>query len=120
VAIPDRQPSGVDSTLTIALGGGSTATGTVTDVQVEVKVDHGFLGDLSLTLVAPNGVMALIQGRTLGRQTQLRYTYTLQTTPVLMRLLGQPAQGTWRLRAVDSVPGATGTLLGWSLTLGVS
>ena len=120
VAIPDRQPSGVDSTLTIALGGGSTATGTVTDVQVEVRVDHGFLGDLSLTLVAPNGVMALIQGRTLGRQTQLRYTYTLQTTPVLMRLLGQPAQGTWRLRAVDSVPGATGTLLGWSLTLGVS
>ncbi|MEP0903419.1 proprotein convertase P-domain-containing protein [Leptolyngbya subtilissima AS-A7] len=89
-------------------------------MQVEVSLDHPFLGDISLTLVSPNGTTALIQGRTLGRQTELRTTYTLQTTPVLMRLLGQPAQGTWRLRAVDNAPGATGQLLSWGLTLGVS
>ncbi|WP_278000542.1 S8 family serine peptidase [Nodosilinea sp. LEGE 07298] len=113
-AIPDNQPGGVESSVAIA------ATGTVTDVQLEIRVDHAFLGDLSLTLIAPGGATVLVQGRTLGRQTELRQTYSLATTPALMRLIGQPAQGTWRLRAIDSAPGATGTLLGWSLTLGVN
>lgn len=112
-SIPDNQPRGVESSVAVA------TPGTVTDVQVEVSLEHPFLGDISLTLIAPSGTTALIQGRTLGRQTELRTTYTLQTTPVLMRLLGQPAQGTWRLRAVDHASGATGQLLGWGLTLGV-
>jgi subtilisin family serine protease len=112
--IPDNRPGGVESNVAVA------TTGIVTDVQVEVSLDHPFLGDISLTLIAPNGTTVLIQGRTLGRQTELRTTYTLQTTPVLLRLLGQPAQGSWRLRAIDHVPGATGQLLIWGLTLGVS
>jgi subtilisin family serine protease len=112
-AIPDNQLGGVESSLAIA------ATGTATDLQVSVSLDHEFLGDISLSLVAPNGAAVLIQGRTLGRQTELRQTYGLPTTPMLMRLIGQPVQGTWRLRAVDSAPGATGTLLSWGLTLGI-
>ncbi|MEA5447261.1 S8 family serine peptidase [Leptolyngbya sp. CCNP1308] len=113
-AIPDNQPGGVESSVAIA------AAGTVADIQVEVVLEHEFLGDISLHLVAPNGITAIIQSRTLGRQSELHQTYSLETTPVLVRLLGQPAQGTWRLRAVDSVAGATGTLRRWGLTLGVS
>jgi subtilisin family serine protease len=113
-AIPDNQPNGVESSVAVA------ATGTVTDIQVQVSIDHEFLGDISLTLVAPGGATVLLQGRTLGRQRELRHTYSLQTTPVLTRLIGQPAQGTWRLRAVDGATGATGTLRSWGLTLGVS
>lgn len=113
-AIPDNQPGGVESSVAIA------ATGTVTDIQVEVVLDHEFLGDISLHLVAPNGVTVLMQGRTLGRQRELHQTYSLETTPVLVRLLGQPAQGAWRLRAVDGVAGATGKLRRWGLTLGVT
>lgn len=113
LAIPDNQPSGAESSVAIA------ASGTVTDLRLEVRVDHAFLGDLSLTLTAPSGATVLVQGRTLGRQTELRQTYSLQTTPVLVRLIGESTQGSWRLRAVDSAPGATGTLLGWGLTLGV-
>ena len=113
-AIPDNQPNGVESSVAVA------ATGTVTDIQVQVSIDHEFLGDISLTLVAPGGATVLLQGRTLGRQRELRHTYSLQTTPVLTRLIGQPAQGTWRLRAVDGATGATGTLRIWGLILGVS
>ncbi|MFQ4137112.1 S8 family serine peptidase [Nodosilinea sp. PGN35] len=111
--IPDNQPGGVESSIAVA------ATGTVTDIQVEVSIEHQFLGDISLTLVAPNGATALLQGRTLGRQTELRAAYSLSTTPVLMRFIGQPAQGTWRLRTVDQAAGATGSLLSWGLLLGV-
>ncbi|MGF1518393.1 MAG: S8 family serine peptidase [Nodosilinea sp.] len=113
VAIPDNQLGGVESSVVVA------ATGTVTDIQVQVSLDHEFLGDISLTLVAPGGATVLIQGRTLGRQRQLRTTYSLATTPVLTRLIGQPAQGTWRLRAVDSAPGAVGRLVSWGVRLGV-
>ncbi|WOD41448.1 S8 family serine peptidase [Nodosilinea sp. E11] len=113
LAIPDHQPGGVESGMAIA------ATGPVVDLQVEVSLDHEFLGDISLTLVAPSGAAVLLQGRTLGRQRALRTTYTLPTTPGLTRLIGQPAQGTWRLRVVDNAPGATGTLLTWGLVLGI-
>lgn len=113
VAIPDNQPGGVESSVVVA------ATGTVTDIQVQVSLDHEFLGDISLTLVAPGGATVLIQGRTLGRQRELRTTYSLETTPVLARLIGQLAQGTWRLRAVDSAAGAVGRLVSWGVRVGV-
>ncbi|TVQ06307.1 MAG: peptidase S8 [Leptolyngbya sp. DLM2.Bin27] len=113
VAIPDNQSGGVESSVTVA------ATGIVTDIQVEVSLDHEFLGDISLTLVAPGGVTALIQGRNLGRQRELRATYTLQTTPVLARLIGLTAQGVWRLRAVDGAAGATGRLVSWGVRMGL-
>ena len=113
-SIPDAPAAGVDSSVTVA------AAGTVTDVRVAIAVDHEFLGDLSLSLVAPDGTSILVQGRTLGRQRQLRATYSLQTTPSLVKILGVAAQGTWRLRVTDHAPGAIGALLNWTLTLGVS
>lgn len=74
---------------------------------------------MSLALVAPSGATVQLQGRTLGRQTELRQTYSLRTTPVLVALLGESAQGGWALRVVDHAPGATGRLLEWGLALGL-
>jgi subtilisin family serine protease len=113
-SIPDAPAAGIDSRITMA------TSGTVTDVRLAIEVDHDFLGDLSLSLVAPSGTSVLVQGRTLGRQRELRTVYSLQTTPSLVRLLGLAAQGAWQLRVTDHAPGATGTLLSWTLTLGVS
>ncbi|HEY9737695.1 MAG TPA: S8 family serine peptidase [Trichocoleus sp.] len=113
VAIPDANPGGVASSVRIA------DTGQVQDLQVKVEVDHEFLGDLDLTLVAPDGERALLQSRTLGTQTQLRQTYTLANTAVLTRLLGRPAAGNWQLLAVDYAPGATGQIRQWELILGI-
>jgi hypothetical protein len=66
VAIPDYPATGVDSPLAV------TPSGPLVDLQVQVQVNHDFLGDLSLTLVTPSGTEVLIQGRTLGRQQELR------------------------------------------------
>ncbi|MFM7527755.1 MAG: S8 family serine peptidase, partial [Nodosilinea sp.] len=113
VAIPDYPATGIDSILTVP------QAGSLADIQVQVQIDHGFLGDLSLTLVAPRGIQVMIQGRTLERQQQLRQRYDLTTTPVLINLLGESVQGDWRLRAIDHAPGATGQILSWVLTLGL-
>ena len=113
VVIPDYPATGVDSPLAV------TPSGALVDLQVQVQVNHDFLGDLSLTLVAPSGAQVMIQGRTLGCQRQLHQTYGLTTTPALINLLGEAVQGSWRLRAIDHAPGATGQVVAWGLTLGL-
>ncbi len=113
VAIPDNNINGVASSINI------TETSPIQDIQVTVEIDHSFLGDLELWLVAPNGDKVLLQNRSLGIQTQLKKTYTLQTTPYLRQFLTTSPQGTWKLIVVDSIPENTGTLKRWSMNLGV-
>ncbi|MEA5463157.1 S8 family serine peptidase [Leptothoe sp. PORK10 BA2] len=93
--------------------------GQVQDIQVYVDIRHGFLGDLSIELIAPEGMSVLLQGRTLGRQTQLRKTYTFETTPALSLLMNQGIHGRWQLKIMDHTETHQGQLLQWLLRLGV-
>ncbi|NDJ19027.1 S8 family serine peptidase [Myxacorys almedinensis] len=112
-SIPDNSAQGVISAVQV------NDAAAVRDVQVSVGIDHTYLGDIEVSLISPLGTVVLLQGRTLGRRTQLQVVYTLQTTPTLRRLLGQSAQGQWQLRVVDAIANDTGTLNFWKLTLGV-
>lgn len=112
VAIPDANPQGVSSAIAIA------TADPVRDIQIAVEVEHPFLGDVSIRLLPPGGLPILLQGRTLGRQSHLDITYTLQTTPLLQQWLHRSAAGTWRLHLVDRVPMHAGRLLRWQIILG--
>lgn len=114
VAIPDAHPQGVTSPIAIK------DSGQVQDLQVTVEVSHEFLGDLTLTLISPSQIAVLLQGRTLGGQTELKTQYTLSTTPMLAILIGQSATGNWLLQAIDHAPAATGRIRRWELVLGCS
>ncbi|BAU10651.1 peptidase S8 and S53, subtilisin, kexin, sedolisin [Leptolyngbya sp. NIES-3755] len=111
--IPDGNPSGIVSDIQI------NETGTVKDIQVTVNITHAFLGDIEVSLISPSGRITLLQGRTLGRQTTLTRSYSLQTTPTLSRMLGQSAQGRWQLRVVDAIANDTGIINGWKLSIGI-
>jgi len=111
--IPDGQATGQTSTVSIS------TNGRVQDLQVYLEIDHAFLGDLSILLTAPSGRQVLLQGRTLGNQTQLQKSYTLSNTPALAHLLNQTVRGQWRLQVIDHVPGNTGQLNEWQLILGI-
>ncbi|MEO0867583.1 MAG: S8 family serine peptidase [Cyanobacteria bacterium J06642_11] len=93
--------------------------GLLQDIQVYVDVRHRFLGDLTIAIRSPKGKSVLLQGRTLGRQSQLRKTYTLQTTPALTRLINQGIHGRWQLDIVDHTETSPGQLLQWSLKVGI-
>lgn len=99
----------------IILGDGSP----VCDIRVSLDLEHNYLGDVELYLIAPNGKMVQLQSRTLGNKTRLQRTYSLHTTPTLRQLFHQPAQGTWQLWVVDGVPEDTGKLNRWELTVSV-
>ncbi len=93
--------------------------GRLQDVQVYVEIHHGFLGDLSISILSPQGKEVLLQGRTLGRQTQLRKTYTFENTPALTLLINQGIHGRWQLKVMDHTETHQGQLLQWLLRLGV-
>jgi subtilisin family serine protease len=113
VAIPDASATGATSPLRIS------DQGLVQDVQIRVEITHEFLGDIDITIIAPDGEQVLLQSRTLGSQTELRQTYTLATTPALTRLLRRSTAGNWQLRVVDHAPGAVGRILQWEVVLGL-
>lgn len=96
-----------------------TETSPIRDIRVTVDLEHTYLGDVEIYLIAPNGQMIQLQSRTLGNQTRLNATYSLQTTPTLRQLCDRSAKGTWQLWVSDRVPGDTGTLNRWDLTLAV-
>lgn len=113
LTIPDNNSTGVASLIQVA------ETGSLRTIQAIVELEHSFLGDLEISLIAPNNQTFLLQGRTLGRRTSHRGTYSPQNAPLLTRLVGQPVQGRWQLKVTDNAVGDTGTLKSWELTLGV-
>lgn len=113
VEIPDNNPNGVSSSIAI------TETSPIQDIQVTVEIEHSFLGDIEVWLVAPNGDQVLLQNRTLGIKTQLKTTYNLQNTIYLRQFINISAQGNWQLKVVDAIPENTGTLKYWKLDLGL-
>jgi subtilisin family serine protease len=111
--IPDDAPNGQRSALDIA------ESGRLQDIQVYLEIEHEFLSDVSITLISPQSQSILLQGRTLGSQTQLQKTYTLTTTPALRLLLNQSVRGRWQLQVADHAPENIGQLKQWQLVLGV-
>ncbi|NJN86483.1 MAG: S8 family serine peptidase [Leptolyngbyaceae cyanobacterium SL_7_1] len=114
IDIPDFNAQGVTSAMQL------TAAGGVRDLQITIDIEHSFMGDLEISLISPQTIAVLLQGRTLGRLTRLQKTYSLQTTPALTRLLDRPANGRWQLKVVDYAPLNTGRLRSWKLTVGLA
>lgn len=110
-AIPDDGPAGIRSVLTCP------QPGTVQDVVVQVQIRHPFPSDLTVRLRTPAGLDLLLQGRSLGNQSEIDATYHLANTPILSQALHSAAQGDWQLTVRDHAPSHAGALLGWELTL---
>ncbi|MGC9503478.1 S8 family serine peptidase [Baaleninema sp.] len=91
----------------------------IIELVVNLNIEHPYLGDLELYLVAPNGEKALLQGRGVGRKPGLTATYSTTDTPSLNKFRGKSAKGIWNLQAIDVAHGDTGTLQSWQLTLGM-
>jgi len=88
----------------------STLTGTVPSVvRAAVNIQHTYIGDLRVQLVAPDGVVFTLHNRTGGAANDLIATYTVNAS-------GRPAGGTWILRIRDMAPLDVGYLRAWSIT----
>jgi choice-of-anchor B domain-containing protein len=104
VTIPDNQT--VSSQIAISgCTGNASATSTVA-----VKIQHTYIGDLVVTLVAPDGSSYTLQNRSGGSADNIDKTYPVN-------LSNEVRNGTWTLRVQDAASADTGFIDSWTLTL---
>jgi Zn-dependent metalloprotease len=104
VTIPD--PGTTQSSIVIS---GCTGNASATS-SVEVHIVHPRIGDLVVTLVAPDGSLYVLHNRTGGGTNNINQTYTVN-------LSSEPRNGTWNLRVQDARNGQAGFIDSWTLTL---
>ncbi len=105
LAIPDAGAA-VDSDL--AISGCSTTPSTA--AKVTVKIIHPYIGDLTVSLIAPDGTAYVLHNRTGGSADNIDQTYPVN-------LSSETANGTWKLRVRDVAASDVGTLDTWGLNL---
>lgn len=104
LAIPDNDPAGISSTMSVPAG---IAIGRL---RVGVDITHTFRGDLVVTLIAPDGTaVELFAG--LSDPTDDLHLY--QEVPGLTGDAG----GTWTLHVADTASADVGTLDRWRLVI---
>jgi subtilisin-like proprotein convertase family protein len=110
--IPDNTPAGIERSLMV------NQAGQVSDIEVSLDIIHSYIGDLSVTLPAPNGATAVLHQRAGGSRDNIVTSFNTSTTPGLQALRG-PALGAWKLRIADLEAADEGKLNRWGLRLAV-
>jgi subtilisin-like proprotein convertase family protein/C1A family cysteine protease len=106
--IPDGNSTGVVSSIAVP------NAGTVDEVRVKLDVQHPYIGDLVVTLVAPDGSRAKLHDKQGGGDDNIKKSFKVDA------LVGKAAKGTWKLELVDAAKGDKGSLVSWSLELKLS
>ena len=136
-AIPDV--STIEVPLTVS------DVGAIADVNVRVRLNHTWDGDLILTLVHPDGTTVTLSNRRAGEGDNYGsganscagtftvfddaaataisagsapFAGTFRPEVALSALNGKPSNGTWKLRIQDAAAQDTGTLGCWELQIG--
>ncbi|MEZ4387949.1 MAG: S8 family serine peptidase [Candidatus Krumholzibacteriia bacterium] len=115
VAIPDNDPAGVVSLITV------DAAGPLSSLTVDIAITHPYVGDLSVTLFSPAGSIVVLHNRSGGSAGDLvgNWPGTLQVDGpgALADLGGEEVAGVWALHVVDHAGSDTGMLQSWGLHL---
>nr|WP_255364672.1 proprotein convertase P-domain-containing protein [Alloactinosynnema sp. L-07] len=75
-----------------------------------MHIVHTYIGDLVVSLIAPDGSAYVLHNRAGGSADNINQTYTVN-------LSGEAKNGTWKLRVQDAAAVDTGRIDSWTLTL---
>ncbi len=94
-------------------------TGTVSEIAVYVDITHTYIGDLIVTLTAPDGTAVMLHNRSGGTTDDILGWYPDDITPAgdLASMIGCPVAGDWTLTVSDNAGGDTGTLNEWCVRI---
>ncbi|MCQ0023863.1 S8 family peptidase [Streptomyces somaliensis DSM 40738] len=100
-----RDSATVESPVTVTnVAGNAPST-----LKVEVNIQHTYIGDLRVQLVAPDGSAYLLKDySTGGSADNINTTYTVNAS-------SEVANGTWKLRVTDNAQYDTGKIDSWAL-----
>jgi len=128
INIPDNNPAGITDSVQITINPGGMYA-----VEVFLSVDHTYVGDLIVTLTAPNGqIRTLLSNNGAGGKNILTFfNDNFENSPANSGYLApwgyikpvstlgtfnnSPVQGKWKIKIVDNALGDAGVLKGWGL-----
>ena len=93
--IPDNDPNGVQSLITIP------TSGEIKNVEVTVDIIHTWIGDLIVKLEAPDGTMITLHDREGQNGDDIEKTYDETSNQSLNDLHGKSMRGSWKLHVAD-------------------
>ena len=105
IAIPDNNPAGITSVITVA------DEGVVFGTDVSVNITHTWRGDLIVTLTSPEGTEHTLHNRDGGSADDLIETWTVSS------FNGEDMTGDWTLFVSDNAAADTGTLNSWGMVI---
>ena len=95
----------VNSPITVS---GRTGNG-LASTPVAVSIVHTYIGDLVVSLIAPDGSAYVLHNRSGGSADNINTTYNVN-------LSSEALNGTWNLRVQDAAGGDVGYINSWSVT----
>lgn len=115
-AIPDNATTGITESLTL----NSSGIGSIEWIDVTLTVDHPYSGDLQIVLTSPSGTQSVLAETHDCKKTDGSVAPSCEPFDGwrfgVARLLGERADGTWKLSIRDGKGGNTGTLKSWQIT----
>lgn len=109
--IPDNNPEGVASTLSI------NQPGRLSKIAVTVDITHTYRGDLYIRLASPSGKSIDLHRDKGGSLDNLHLDLNSDQFAPLAELAGEDIQGEWKLRVSDLFKDDVGRLDKWGLTI---
>ena len=104
--IPDNNPSGLTSTITVSEDIAIKA------VTVHIEIDHEWMGDVGASITSPGGIIT--QLRTPHVDDARGFTLDFDTQ---WSFRGQASAGAWVLKLWDGGPEDTGKLIAWGMKI---
>jgi Zn-dependent metalloprotease/subtilisin-like proprotein convertase family protein len=109
--IPDNDPTGVTSLITLE------EDGSILHNDVTVDISHSYIGDLQVILTGPSGEEAVLHANTGKNRHDIKKTFTSRKDDILRPFIGTATKGEWTLKVTDSAELDEGILNGWGLTV---
>ena len=112
-ALPIASNDSVASTLVMA------DDFTISELKVNVKITHTYIGDLRVQLESPNGTVVRLHNRTGGGDDDIIGTYDVDLVVdgpgTLDDFIGESTLGNWHMSVTDAASGDEGSFTSWCL-----
>ncbi len=113
LSIPDHYWNGVQDDMEIDEHGQLEA------IEVDVHIEHPYIGDLVVSISSPSGKTGYLHNRTGGSQDNLIKSYSSEDSTVLQNFAGENIHGIWTISVTDKAHRDIGILKSWSIKLTV-
>ncbi len=90
---------------------------TVQNVTVNLDIEHTWIGDLKVSVVAPDGKTVFLHDRGGGSSDNIQKTFDASTTPKLDDFKSIELKGKWTLRVEDRANADVGIVHHWGLQI---